>query len=78
MATPAHTLDLLIVELRALLGRRLSTSEAVRQQHGKDESFHEVAAPDAVAFADTGDEVQTWLIQSTIKSLVTGEVVKKI
>jgi D-lactate dehydrogenase (cytochrome) len=55
MATPARDLDPLIVELRELLGERLSTAEAVRQQHGKDESFHEVAAPDAVAFA-TGTE----------------------
>ncbi len=57
MATPAQALDPLIAELRALLGERLSTSEAVRQQHGKDESFHEVAAPDAVAFANSGDDV---------------------
>ncbi|MCK5361949.1 MAG: FAD-binding protein, partial [Gammaproteobacteria bacterium] len=57
MATPAQALDPLIAELRALLGERLSTSEAVRQQHGKDESFHEVAAPDAVAFAHSSDDV---------------------
>jgi D-lactate dehydrogenase (cytochrome) len=57
MTTAARALDPLITELRELLGERLSTSEAVRQQHGKDESFHEVAAPDAVAFANSGDEV---------------------
>ena len=57
MATPAQTLDPLISELRELLGERLSTSEAVRQQHGKDESFHEVAAPDAVAFANSSEDV---------------------
>lgn len=57
MATPAQGLAPLIAELRALLGERLSTSEAVRQQHGKDESFHEVAAPDAVAFANSCDDV---------------------
>lgn len=57
MATPAQALAPLIAELRALLGERLSTSEAVRQQHGKDESFHEVAAPDAVAFANSCDDV---------------------
>ncbi|GMQ76164.1 MAG: FAD-linked oxidase C-terminal domain-containing protein [Gammaproteobacteria bacterium] len=50
-------LDPLITELRDFLGERLSTSEAVRRQHGKDESFHEVAAPDAVAFANSGDDV---------------------
>jgi len=57
MATPAQALAPLIAELRAMLGERLSTSEAVRQQHGKDESFHEVAAPDAVAFANSCDDV---------------------
>jgi D-lactate dehydrogenase (cytochrome) len=57
MSTPAHALDPLVTELRELLGERLSTSDAVRQQHGKDESFHEVHAPDAVAFAASTEEV---------------------
>ena len=57
MTTVARVLDPLFAELRELLGERLSTSEAVRQQHGKDESFHEVAAPDAVAFSNSTDEV---------------------
>ena len=57
MSTPARALDPLFTELRELLGERFSTSEAVRQQHGKDESFHEVAAPDGVAFATSTDEV---------------------
>ena len=57
MSQPAQDLNPLILELRELLGERLSTSESVRQQHGKDESFHEVAAPDAVAFANSSDEV---------------------
>jgi D-lactate dehydrogenase (cytochrome) len=57
MTAPVRALDPLITELRDFLGERLSTSEAVRQQHGKDESFHEVAAPDAVAFANSSDDV---------------------
>jgi D-lactate dehydrogenase (cytochrome) len=57
MSTPARALDSLFTELRELLGERFSTSEAVRQQHGKDESFHEVAAPDGVAFATSTAEV---------------------
>ena len=57
MATPARNIDPLVVELRELLGDRLSTSEAVREQHGKDESFHEVVAPDAVAFANSTEDV---------------------
>ncbi len=43
--------------LRSLLGDRLSTSAAVREQHGKDESYHPSAAPDAVAFAQSTEEV---------------------
>jgi len=57
VATPAPVLDPLISELREQMGERLSTSEAVRRQHGKDESFHEVAAPDAVVFAKSTEEV---------------------
>ena len=57
MPSPAPVLDTPIAELRELLSERLSTSEAVRQQHGKDESFHETAAPDAVAFATSTEEV---------------------
>ena len=43
--------------LRALLRDRLSTSAAVCQQHGKDESYHPQAPPDAVAFAESTEEV---------------------
>ncbi|MCP5157444.1 MAG: FAD-binding protein [Ectothiorhodospiraceae bacterium] len=46
-----------IEALRSLLGDRLSTADAVREQHGKDESYHPVAAPDAVAFAQSTEEV---------------------
>ncbi|MDZ4737361.1 MAG: FAD-linked oxidase C-terminal domain-containing protein [Rhodospirillaceae bacterium] len=47
----------LIAALRTLLGDRLSTADAVRDQHGHDESYHESMPPDAVAFAETTDEV---------------------
>ncbi|MDX1431883.1 MAG: FAD-linked oxidase C-terminal domain-containing protein [Gammaproteobacteria bacterium] len=57
MSQPAAKIDPLIAELRDLLGDRVSTAEAVRRQHGKDESFHAVAAPDAVVFAQTTEEV---------------------
>jgi len=43
--------------LRSLIGDRLSTSAAVREQHGRDESYHPAAAPDAVAFARSTEEV---------------------
>ena len=47
----------LIQELRDLLGERLSVSAAVREQHGKDESFHHPQSPTAVAFAHSTEEV---------------------
>ncbi len=49
--------DPLIAELRALLGDRLSTSAAVRERHGRDESYHPAKAPDAVAFVENTEEV---------------------
>ncbi|NIA68583.1 FAD-binding protein [Pelagibius litoralis] len=49
--------DPLIEALRGLLGERLSTARAVREHHGDDLSFHAMAAPDAVAFAQTTEEV---------------------
>ena len=55
--TPRLAMGPLIEELKALLGERLSVSAAVREQHGHDESYHETAAPDAVAFAESTDEV---------------------
>lgn len=50
-------LDPALAQLRALLGERLSQSNAVRDHHGKDESWHHPHAPDAVAFAQSTHEV---------------------
>src|SRR5713226_7949321 len=47
----------LLAALRQRLGDRLSTSAAVCEQHGKDESYHTPHAPDAVAFVDSTEEV---------------------
>ncbi len=47
----------LIEALRAIVGDRLSTAEAVREQHGHDESYHPSHPPDAVVFAETTEEV---------------------
>jgi D-lactate dehydrogenase (cytochrome) len=49
--------DPLIEALRALLGERLSTARAVREHHGKDASYHAMEMPDAVAFAESTEEV---------------------
>ncbi len=57
-AEAAKKLDNSVIpELKALLGDRLSTSGAVREQHGKDLSYHPPAPPDAVAFAHSTEEV---------------------
>src|SRR5229473_942080 len=47
-----------VAELKALLGERVSTSHAVREHHGKDESYFPYALPDAVVFPATTDEVR--------------------
>ena len=48
-----------VAELKALLGgERVSTSAAVREHHGKDESYFPYAPPDAVVFAKTTEEVR--------------------
>ena len=44
-------------ELSALLGDRLTRAGAVREQHGRDESWHPVKAPDAVCFPTSTEEV---------------------
>ena len=47
-----------VAELRALLGERVSTSAAVREHHGKDESYFPYAPPDAVVFPHSTEEVR--------------------
>jgi D-lactate dehydrogenase (cytochrome) len=47
-----------LTELRALLGDRVSTSAAVREHHGKDESYFPYALPDAVVFPHSTEEVR--------------------
>lgn len=58
-ALPARTAsEACIAELTALFGAdRVSTSAAVREQHGRDESYHTPYPPDAVCFAHTTEEV---------------------
>jgi D-lactate dehydrogenase (cytochrome) len=47
-----------VAELKALLGDRVSTSPAVREHHGKDESYFPYAPPDAVVFLRSTEEVR--------------------
>jgi D-lactate dehydrogenase (cytochrome) len=46
-----------VEELRSRYGARVSTSDAERDRHGRDESYHPPAAPDAVFYAESTDEV---------------------
>lgn len=54
--TPAG-LTAAIETLGKLLGNRCSTGRDVREQHGKDESWHPPQAPDAVCFPRSTEEV---------------------
>jgi D-lactate dehydrogenase (cytochrome) len=47
-----------LTELKALLGERVSTSESVREHHGKDESYFPYALPDAVVYPHSTEEVR--------------------
>src|SRR3954469_14381121 len=47
-----------VAELKALLGDRVSTSAAVREHHGKDESYFPYAPPDVVVYVKTTEEVR--------------------
>ena len=44
-------------KLRALLGKRFSTDDAIRDAHARDASYHQGTPPDAVAFPKTNAEV---------------------
>ncbi|HEY2636878.1 MAG TPA: FAD-binding protein [Solirubrobacteraceae bacterium] len=44
-------------DLEAILGDRFSTSDSVRDIHGRDESAFDPVAPDAVAFPGSTEEV---------------------
>ena len=59
MATMLRPVGLRAVldELGPLLGERLSTGVALREQHGRGEAYHAVRLPDAVAFARSTEEV---------------------
>ena len=47
----------LLNELSSLFGERASTSQAVCERHGTDESFHSPYSPDVVVFAESTEEV---------------------
>jgi D-lactate dehydrogenase (cytochrome) len=60
MAEP-NSVAAVIAGARAFLGDRLSVNESVRLQHGKGEDSTTPTLPDAVAFAETTEEVSRLL-----------------
>jgi len=57
MNTPSRMPQALLDALAARFGERLSTSTAVREHHGKDESSYVPMPPDAVIFAQATEDV---------------------
>lgn len=51
------SIETAIDALRILLGDRLSTAEAILQQHGENEAYYPTTPPDAVAFPHSTAEV---------------------
>jgi len=49
--------EALLAELKAVFADRLSTSMAMREHHGRDESSYDPILPDAVVFAHSSEEV---------------------
>ncbi|MFM8248517.1 MAG: FAD-binding oxidoreductase [Acidimicrobiaceae bacterium] len=52
---------MVIDELRAALGEKVSVNETIREHHSKDESFHTPNLPEAVVFATCTEDVATTL-----------------
>ncbi len=57
MTIDPETISRLVADLTPAFGARLSVSAALRAQHGRGESWHEVQAPDVVVFPETTAEV---------------------
>lgn len=51
-------LEAALCELKAVFGDQFSTSPVVREQHGKDMTYHPALPPDAVVFAASTEDVQ--------------------
>ena len=43
--------------LQARFGERCSTAQAVREQHGRDESTYDVPPPEAVVYCESNEDV---------------------
>ncbi|QEM83747.1 FAD-binding oxidoreductase [Halomonas binhaiensis] len=52
-----EVIETLVKELELLLGKRITTAAGIREQHGRDESWHHPSPPDVVCFPHSTDEV---------------------
>ncbi|OUR77877.1 FAD-binding oxidoreductase [Alphaproteobacteria bacterium 46_93_T64] len=57
MSLSSSILESACAELEEILGDRCTTAQSVRDQHGKDESWHPSCPPDVVCFAKSTEEV---------------------
>ncbi|MDG2287085.1 MAG: FAD-binding protein, partial [Alphaproteobacteria bacterium] len=57
LPTDATTRETVLGILKQRFGDQLTTSDAIRERHGKDESYHASIPPDAVFFAKSTDQV---------------------
>lgn len=49
--------DTFLDKLKSLLGEQVSTVQAVREHHGRDESMYDICLPDIVVFAHSTEDV---------------------
>lgn len=56
--------EALFTTLEAQFGSRFSTSVTLREQHGRGEAWHDLAAPDAVIFVRSTEEVSSIVRQA--------------
>lgn len=56
-ASESSNVEAATASLKDLLGDRLSTNLSVRENHGRDLTWHETHAPDAVVFPESTAEV---------------------
>jgi D-lactate dehydrogenase (cytochrome) len=57
MNASAPAIEQVIASIRSFLGERLSTAQAMREQHSRGEDTTPPTLPDAVAFVQTTDEI---------------------
>jgi D-lactate dehydrogenase (cytochrome) len=62
MNASAPAIEQVIASIRGFLGERLSTAQAMREQHSRGEDTTPPTLPDAVAFVQTTDEVSRIMV----------------